>query len=64
MPPCHLVQFKEYVTQDKTYPQISLLVASNASPVNTLYGNNQEARHHALCTVLLTKAPCCTGMSK
>lgn len=34
------------------------------SPANTLDDNDQEAPHRALCTALLTKAPCCTDTSK
>lgn len=40
------------------------VIACIGSPANTLDGNDQEAPRRALCTALLTKAPCCTGTSK
>lgn len=40
------------------------VAAHNASPANTLDGNDQEAPHCVLCTSPLTEAPCCTGTSK
>lgn len=40
------------------------VTACSGSPANILGGNVQGAPRCALCTVLLTRAPCCIGMSK